>query len=220
MVLHSPVMVLHSPVMVLNSLVLVFTQSSFNFYTVQLYFFTQSSFIFLHSPVLFLHSPVFIFTQSSFNFYTIQFYFLHSPVLFLHSPVLIFTQSSFIFCVVTIPLSRYCNTCYLTAAILYFLATMDSIILRAVREELRLSSSTLTLLRQKSLIFLPCLRQNSNFHTLFKTKIDKIDTLIKMIKSIPCLRQKSRKNTLAGRTSLLSPYKGLVPPPRVLGSSF
>ena len=35
MVLHSPVMVLHSPVMVLHSLVLVFTQSSFNFYTVQ-----------------------------------------------------------------------------------------------------------------------------------------------------------------------------------------
>ena len=61
MVLHSPVMVLHSPVMVLHSLVLVFTQSSFNFYTVQFYFFTQSSFIF---------------TQSSFNFYTVQFYFL------------------------------------------------------------------------------------------------------------------------------------------------
>ena len=191
MVLHSPVMVLHSPVMVLNSLVLVFTQSSFNFYTVQFYF---------------------------------------------------FTQSSFIFCVVTRPLSRYCNTCYLTAAILYFLATMDSIILRAVREELRLSSSTLTLLRQKSLIFLPCLRQNSNFHTLFKTFVEHTRRLFivhekipclrqkliksmpwlrqKMIKSIPCLRQKSRKNTLAGRTSLLSPYKGLVPPPRVLGSSF
>ena len=191
-------MVLHSPVMVLHSLVLVFTQSSFNFYTVQFYFFTQSSFI--------------------------------------------FTQSSFIFCVVTRPLSRYCNTCYLTAAILYFLATMDSIILWAVREELRRSSSTLTLLRQKSLIFLPCLRQNSNFHTLFKTFVEHTRRLFivhekipclrqkwiksmpwlrqKMIKSIPCLRQKSRKNTPAGRTSLLSPYKGLVPPPRVLGSSF
>ena len=52
------------------------------------------------------------------------------------------TQSSFIFCVVTKPLSRYCNTCYLTAAILYFLATMDSIIRQAVREELRRSSSS------------------------------------------------------------------------------
>ena len=41
MVLHSPVMVLHSPVMVLHSLVLVFTQSSYNFYTVQFYFFTE-----------------------------------------------------------------------------------------------------------------------------------------------------------------------------------
>ena len=53
--------------------------------------FTQSSFIFL--------------TQSSFNFffYTVQFY-LHSPVLFLHGQ-----QSSFIFCVVTRPLSLYCN---------------------------------------------------------------------------------------------------------------
>ena len=35
LVFDSPVMVLHSPVMVLHSLVLVFTQSSFNFYTVQ-----------------------------------------------------------------------------------------------------------------------------------------------------------------------------------------
>ena len=61
LVFDSPVVVLHSPVMVLHSLVLVFTQSSFNFYTVQFYFFTQSSFIF---------------TQSSFNFYTVQFYFL------------------------------------------------------------------------------------------------------------------------------------------------
>ena len=43
---------------------------------------------------------------------------------------------------VTRPLSRYCNTCYLTAAILYFLATMDSIIRQAVREELRRSSSS------------------------------------------------------------------------------
>ena len=51
--------------------------------------FTQSSFIFL--------------TQSSFNFYTVQF-FLHSPVLVLHGQ-----QSSFIFCVVTRPLSLYCN---------------------------------------------------------------------------------------------------------------
>ena len=32
---HSPVLVFDSPVMVLHSLVLVFTQSSFNFYTVQ-----------------------------------------------------------------------------------------------------------------------------------------------------------------------------------------
>ena len=119
---HSPVLVFDSPVMVLHSLVLVFTQSSFNF--------TQSSFIFLRSPVL-------IFRESSFIF-------LHSPVLFLHSPVLFFTQSSFIFCVVTRPLSRCCNTCYLTAAILYFLATMDSIIRQAVRdgEELRRSNSS------------------------------------------------------------------------------
>ena len=53
LVFDSSVVVLHSPVMVLHSLVLVFTQSSFNFYTVQFYF--------LHSPVLF--------------FYTVQFYF-------------------------------------------------------------------------------------------------------------------------------------------------
>ena len=164
MILHSPVMVLHSPVMV------------------------------LHSPVMVLHSLVLVFTQSSFNFYTVQFYFLHSPVLFLHSPVLIFTQSSFIFCVVTRPLSRYCNTCYLTAAILYFLATMDSIILWAVREELRRSSSTLTLLRQKSLIFLPCLRQNSNFHTLFKTFVEHTRRLFIVQEKIPCLRQKLIKS--------------------------
>ena len=113
-----------------------FTQSSFNFYTVQFYFF--------------LHSPVLNFTQSSFNFHTIQFYFfLHSPVLFLHGQYTVqfyfYTvniQSSFIFCVVTRPLSLYCNTCYLTAAILYFLATMDSIIRQVVQEELRRSNSS------------------------------------------------------------------------------
>ena len=82
----------------------------------------------LHSPVMVLHSLVLVFTQSSFNFYTVQFYF--------------FTQSSFIFCVVTRPLSLYCNTCYLTAAILYFLATMDSIIRQVVQEELRRSNSS------------------------------------------------------------------------------
>ena len=78
---QSPVLVFDSPVMVLRSLVLVFTQSSFNFYRVQFWF---------------LHSPVLIFTQCSL--------FLHSPVLFLHGQ-----QSSFIFCVVTRPLSLYCN---------------------------------------------------------------------------------------------------------------
>ena len=35
-----------------------------------------------------------------------------------------------------------CSTCYLTAAILYFLATMDSIIRQVVREELRRSNSS------------------------------------------------------------------------------
>ena len=125
LVFDSPVMVLHSPVMVLHSLVLVFTQSSFNFYTVQFYFFTQSSFIF---------------TQSSFNFYTVQFYFFYTVQFYFFYTVN--TQSSFIFCVVTRPLSLYCNTCYLTAAILYFLETMDSIIRQAVREELRLSNSS------------------------------------------------------------------------------
>ena len=35
----------------------------------------------------------------------------------------------------------------------------------------------------------------------------------KMIKSIPCFRQKSEKHTLAGRTSPLSPYKGVPPLP-------
>ena len=75
-----------------------------------------------------LQSPVLIFTESSFNFYRVQFYF--------HT---VNTQSSYIFCVVTRPLSLYCN---LTAAILYFLATMDSIIRQAVREELRRSSSS------------------------------------------------------------------------------
>ena len=94
---------------------------------IQKFFFPQIFFCGC-SPVLFLHSPVLIFTQSSF--------------IFLHSPVLIFTQSSFIFYVVTRPLLRYCNTCYLTAAILYFLATMDSIIRQAVRVELRRSSSS------------------------------------------------------------------------------
>ena len=94
---------------------------------IQKFFFSQIFFCGC-SPVLFLHSPVLIFTQSS--------------CIFLHSPVLIFTQSSFIFYVVTRPLLRYCNTCYLTAAILYFLATMDSIIRQAVREELRRSSSS------------------------------------------------------------------------------
>ena len=34
------------------------------------------------------------------------------------------------------------NICYLTAAILYFLATMDSVIRQANREELRRSSSS------------------------------------------------------------------------------
>ena len=121
---HSPVLVFDSPVMVLHSLVLVFTQSSFNFYTVQFYFFTQSSFIF---------------TQSSFNFYTVQFYFFYTVQFYFYT---VNTQSSFIFCVVTRPLSLYCNTCYLTAAILYFLATMDSIIRQVVQEELRRSNSS------------------------------------------------------------------------------
>ena len=39
-----------------------------------------------------------------------------------------------------------------------------------------------------------------------------------MINSIPCLRQKSRKHTLAGRTSSLSPYKGVPPPPTGLNA--
>ena len=43
---------------------------------------------------------------------------------------------------VTRPLSLYCNRCYLTAAILYFLATMDSVIRQVVREELRRSNSS------------------------------------------------------------------------------
>ena len=88
----------------------------------------DSPVVVLHSPVMVLHSLVLVFTQSSFNFYTVQFYF--------------FTQSSFIFCVVTRPLSLYCNTCYLTAAILYFLETMDSIIRQVVQEELRRSNSS------------------------------------------------------------------------------
>ena len=117
LVFDSPVVVLHSPVMVLHSLVLVFTQSSFNFYTVQFYFFTQSSF----------------------NFYTVQFYFFYTVQFYFYT---VNTQSSFIFCVVTRPLSLYCNTCYLTAAILYFLVTMDSIIRQVVREELKCSNSS------------------------------------------------------------------------------
>ena len=76
-------------------------------------------------------------------------------------------------------------------------------------------------LRQISLIFLPCSRQNSDFwypvkafieqavyrsrkDTLFKTKNDKIDT--------PFKTQIPKKHTLAGRTSPLSPYKGVPPP--------
>ena len=102
-----------------------FTQSSFNFYTVQFYFF--------------LHSPVLNFTQSSFNFYTIQFYFFYTVQFYFYT---VNTPSSFIFCVVTRPLSLYCNTCYLTAAILYFLATMDSIIRQVVQEKLRRSNSS------------------------------------------------------------------------------
>ena len=46
-----------------------------------------------------------------------------------------------------------------------------------------------------------CLRKD----TLFKAKIDKIDTLFKT--------KNPEKHTLVGRTSPLSPYKG-VPPPR------
>ena len=91
------------------------------------------------SPVMVLHSPVFIFIQSSLIFiqssfiffYTVQFYFYTVNI-----------QSSFIFCVVTRPPSLYCNTCYLKAAILYFLATMDLIIRQVVREELRRSNSS------------------------------------------------------------------------------
>ena len=51
-------------------------------------------------------------------------------------------------------------------------------------------------LRPKMIKSIPCLRQ-------------------KMIKTIPCLREKSWKtyHTLAGRTSPLSPYKGVPPPP-------
>ena len=98
------------------------------FYTVQLWFYTVQ--------FQFLHSPVLIFTQSSFIF-------LHSPVLiFTQSSFIFFTQSSFIFCVVTRPLSLYCNKRYLTAVILYFLATMDSIIRQVVQEELRRSNSS------------------------------------------------------------------------------
>ena len=80
------------------------------------------------SPVMVLHSPVFIFIQSS--------------LIFIQSSFIFFTQSSFIFSVVTRPPSLYCNTCYLKAAILYFLATMDSIIRQVVREELRRSNSS------------------------------------------------------------------------------
>ena len=66
---HSPVLVFDSLVMVLYNLVLVFTQSSFNFYTVQFYFVKRSSFNFsTESSFIFLHSPVLIFTQSSFIF--------------------------------------------------------------------------------------------------------------------------------------------------------
>ena len=106
----------HSPVLVFDSPVMV-----------------------LHSPVMVLHSLVLVFTQSSFNFYTVQFYFFYTVQFYFYT---VNTQSSFIFCVVTRPLLLYCNTCYLTAAILYFLETMDSIIRLAVREELRLSNSS------------------------------------------------------------------------------
>ena len=68
--------------------------------------------------------------------------------------------------------------------------------------------------------------QSQNYLQLFKTKIDKIDTLIKtkidkidtliktkklMIKSIACLRQKS---TYPGWPHVpIKPYKGVPPPP-------
>ena len=105
----------HSPVLVFDSPVMV-----------------------LHSPVMVLHSPVLIFIQSSLIFTQSSFIFLHSPVLFLHGQYTV----QIIFCVVTRPPSLYCNTCYLKAAILYFLATMDSIIRQVVREELRRSNSS------------------------------------------------------------------------------
>ena len=67
-------------------------------------------------------------------------------------------------------------------------------------------------------------RRGPSYLTLFKTNIADFPTLFKtefrflipclrqkLINSIPCLRQKSRKHTLAGRTSPLSPYKGVPP---------
>ena len=120
-----------------------FTESS-NGFTQSSYGFTQSSYDFTESRYGFTQSSygftVLIFTESSFIFffYTVQFFFF-----FFYTVQFYFytvnTQSTYIFCVVTRPLSLYCN---LTAAILYFLATMDSIIRQAVREELRRSSSS------------------------------------------------------------------------------
>ena len=72
-----------------------------------------------------------------------------------------------------------------------------------------------TLFKTEFRFLIPCLRHLINIRAcknfavyrprkdiLFKTKIDK---------SIPCLRQNPEKHTLAGRTSPLSPYKGVPP---------
>ena len=57
---------------------------------------------------------------------------------------------------------------------------------------------------------------------MFKTKIDKIDTLIRTNNDkIDTLFNTKipKKHTLASRTSPLSPYKGVPPPPGIYTNS-
>ena len=74
-----------------------------------------------------------------------------------------------------------------------------------------------TLFKTEFRFLIPCLRHLISIRACknFAVYRPRKDILLKTKndKPIPWLRQKSRKHTLAGRTSPLSPYKGVPPPP-------
>ena len=96
-----------------------------------------------------------------------------------------------------------------------------------------------TLFKTEFRFLIACVRHLTRNHARCKTMINKNFAVVqfvehtrrlfivqekipclrqKLIKSIPCLRQKNpEKHTLAGRTSPLSPQKGLPPTPPPLG---